>query len=171
MGVIQNNINASMGAISGALVAGKHLSNQKKIANEAERVNINTEKRDLDAKEKKLNSEIENEMTKNPIVDHAFNPETGESTTEVVTDKEAYLNDKLKDSQQRYAETTGMMDEELKTGGLNAQYSDTYKSMSKDAIMYKKAIESYQNKLDMMRTINEARIDINTRLNKLNGGK
>ena len=171
MGVIQNNINASMGAISGALVAGKHLSNQKKIANEAEKVNLNTEKKDLDAKEKKLNSEIEKEMAKNPIVDHAFNPETGESTTEVVTDKETYLNEKLKDSQQRYDEMTGQMDEVLKNGGMNAQYSDEYKSMSKDAIMYKKAIESYQNKLDMMRTINEARININTRLDKLNGGK
>jgi len=171
MGVIQNNINASMGAISGALVAGKHLSNQKKIANEAEKVNLNTEKKDLDIKEKKLNSEIEKEMAKSPIVNHAFNPETGESTTEVVTDKEAYLNEKLKDSSQRYAEVTGMMDEELKNGGLNAQYKEPYTSMSKDAIMYKKAMESYQNKLDMMRTINEARINLNTRLDKLNGGK
>lgn len=53
MGVIQNNINAAMGAVSGALVAGTHIANQaeaNKLAkereiNEAEReYNENTNK-------------------------------------------------------------------------------------------------------------------------------
>ena len=37
--------------------------------------------------------------------------------------------------------------------------------------MYKKAIESYQNKLNMIRKIKSSRDDIKSRLEKLNGGK
>ena len=178
MGVIQNNINAAMGAVSGALVAGAHIANQNKeianqkiLAKEAERSNINSELKELDEKEKTLNSDIENEMIKNPIVGHTLDPETGENSAEVVTDKEKYLNDKLNDSKNRYEEVKSMMEDELTNGSMNAQYSKEYKSMSKDAIMYKIAIESYQNKLDMIRKIKSSRDDINSRLEKLNGGK
>ena len=178
MGVIQNNINAAMGALSGALVAGTHIANQNKeianqkiLAKEAERSNINSELSKLDEKEKALNSDIEDEMTKDPIVEHVLDLETGENSAEVITDKEKYLNNKLDDSKSRYDHVKGMMNDELTNGGMNAQYSDEYKSMSKDAIMYKRAIESYQNKLDMIRTINAARADLNNRYSKLNGGK
>ena len=178
MGVIQNNINAAMGALSGALVAGTHIANQNKeianqkiLAKEAERSNINSELSKLDEKEKALNSDIEDEMTKDPIVEHVTDLETGENSAEVITDKEKYLNNKLDDSKSRYDQVKGMMNDELTNGGMNAQYSDEYKSMSKDAIMYKRAIESYQNKLDMIRTINAARADLNNRYSKLNGGK
>ena len=178
MGVIQNNINAPMGALSGSLVAGKYIAtqanqekNQKILAKEAEKSNINSELSKLDEKEKTLNSNIEDEMAKDPIVVHTLDLETGENSAEVVTDKEKYLNDKLNDSKLKYDEVKGMMNDELTNGGMNAQYSKEYESMSKDAIMYKRAIESYQNKLDMIRTINAARADLNNRYSKLNGGK
>lgn len=174
MGAIQNNINAAMGALSGALVAGKHIANQNKqneLAKEADRSNINSELSKLDEQEKELNSSIEDEMAKDPIVENTLDTKTGEGSVEVVTDKEKYLNSKLDDSKSRYDQVKGMMTDELTNGGMNAQYSDEYKSMSKDAIMYKRAIESYQNKLDMIRKIKSSRDDINSRLEKLNGGK
>lgn len=174
MGVIQNNINAAMGALSGALVAGKHIANQNKqneLAKEADRSNINSELSKLDEQEKELNSSIEDEMAEDPIVEHTLDLKTGENSVDIVTDKEKYLNSKLDDSKSRYDQTKGMMTDELKNGGMNAQDSDEYKSMSKDAMMYKRAIESYQNKLDMIRKIKSSRDDINSRLEKLNGGK
>ena len=178
MGVIQNNINAAMGALSGSLVAGKYIAtqanqekNQKILAKEAEKSNINSELSKLDEKEKTLNSDIEDEMAKDPIVVHTLDLETGENSAEVVTDKEKYLNDKLNDSKMKYDQVKSLMKDELTNGGMNTQYSKEYKDMTKDAIMYKKAIESYQNKLDMIRTINAARADLNNRYSKLNGGK
>lgn len=178
MGVIQNSINQALSAAAGGALAVAHTAtqanqekNQKILAKEAERSNINSELNKLDEKEKTLNSNIEDEMTKDPIVENVLDPKTGENSAEVVTDKEKYLNNKLNDSKSRYDQVKGMMNDELTNGGMNAQYSDEYKSMSKDAIMYKRAIESYQNKLDMMRTINAARADLNNRYSKLNGGK
>lgn len=174
MGAIQNNINAAMGALSGALVAGKHIANQNKqneLAKEADRSNINSELSKLDEQEKELNSSIEDEMAKDPIVEHTLDPKTGESSVEVVTDKEKYLNSKLDDSKSKYDQTKSSMTDELTNGGMNAQYKKEYKDMTKDAMMYKRAIESYQNKLDMIRKIKLSRDDINSRLEKLNGGK
>lgn len=174
MGAIQNNINAAMGALSGALVAGKHIANQNKqneLAKEADISNINSELSKLDEQEKELNSNIEDEMAEDPIVEHTLDPKTGENSVDVVTDKEKYLNSKLDDSKIRYGQVKSSMSDELTNGGMNAQYSDEYKSMYKDAIMYKRAIESYQNKLDMIRKIKSSRDDINSRLEKLNGGK
>lgn len=178
MGVIQNSINQALSAAAGGALAVAHTAtqasqdkNQKILAKEAERSNINSELKELDEKEKTLNSDIENAMTKDPIVEHTLDPKTGENSAEVVTDKEKYLNDKLNDSKNRYEEVKSMMENELTNGGINTQYSKEYKNMTKDAIMYKKAMESYQNKLDMMRTIKSSRDDINSRLEKLNGGK
>lgn len=174
MGVIQNNINAAMGALSGALAVGKHIANQNKqneLAKEADRSNINSELSKLDEQEKELNSSIEDEMAEDPIVEHTLDLKTGKNSVDVVTDKEKYLNSKLDNSKSRYDQVKGMMANELNNGGMNAPYSDEYKSMSKDAIMYKRAIESYQNKLNMIRKIKSSRNDINSRLEKLNGGK
>ena len=174
MGVIQNNINTAMGALSGALIAGKHIANQNKqneLAKEADRSNINSELSKLDEQEKELNSSIEDEMAEDPIVEHTLDPKTGKNSVDVVTDKEKYLNDKLTDSKMKYDQVKGMMTDELTNGGMNAQYLDEYKSMTKDAVMYKRAIESYQNKINMIRKIKSSRDDIKNRLEKLNGGK
>lgn len=54
MGVIQNNINATMGALSGALVAGKHIANQNK-QNELAKANLEISK--LDTERDKANLE------------------------------------------------------------------------------------------------------------------
>ena len=54
MGVIQNNINAAMGALSGALVAGTHIANQNK-QNELAKTNLEISK--LDTERDKANLE------------------------------------------------------------------------------------------------------------------
>lgn len=54
MGVIQNNINAAMGAVSGALVAGTHIANQTK-QNELAKANLEISK--LDTEREKANLE------------------------------------------------------------------------------------------------------------------
>lgn len=54
MGVIQNNINAAMGALSGALVAGTHIANQNK-QNELAKANLEISK--LDTERDKANLE------------------------------------------------------------------------------------------------------------------
>lgn len=170
----QNTINSAIGAVGAAAALGRHISNQNKqneLAKEADRSNINSELSKLDEQERELNSSIEDEMAEDPIVEHTLDTNTGENSVDVVTDKEKYLNSKLDDSKMKYDQVTSSMKYELNNGGMNAQYKKEYKDMTKDAMMYKKAIESYQNKLDMIRKIKSSRDDINSRLEKLNGGK
>ena len=56
MGVIQNNINAAMGALSGALVAGTHIANQNK--------EIAFKKAEAESEIHSLDSEIEKQTSK-----------------------------------------------------------------------------------------------------------
>ena len=57
MGVIQNNINAAMGAVSGALVAGTHIANQNK-QNELAKANLEISKADAERDKANLEAKL-----------------------------------------------------------------------------------------------------------------
>lgn len=57
MGVIQNNINAAMGAVSGALVAGTHIANQNK-QNELAKANLEISKADAEREKANLETKL-----------------------------------------------------------------------------------------------------------------
>ena len=63
MGVIQNNINAAMGALSGSLVAGKYIANQnKEIANQNKEIAV--KKAEAESEIHSLDSELEKQTSK-----------------------------------------------------------------------------------------------------------